>query len=109
MIPVMAHLSRNDRAEMFRGHLGIVTALVADDEAAAQQQIASLIGDQLEAAGEDIGSFAKRMAKQLEGGARVTTHLVMSLARRLEMTEAELVEALAAIYNSDSIKDAMPE
>jgi len=94
---------------MFRGHFGIVTALVDHDDAAAHRQVAAVIGDQVEASGGDVTEFATRMGKLVEGGARVTYHLVMSLAPRLDMTEAELVETIAAIYNGDGVKDVMPE
>lgn len=49
------------------------------------------------------------MAKQVEAGAIVTRHLLMSLEPRLDMTEAEAHELFASIYVDDSITDLMSE
>lgn len=103
------HLTKHERAEMIRAHAGLVTALVGNDPDALDRQLKSIVREQSEASPGDVKAFAGRMAKQVEAGAIVTRHLLMSLAPRLEMTEAEAHELFASIYAADSITDLMSE
>lgn len=103
------HLSRHERAEMIRAHAGLVTAVVGKDPDALDGQLKSILREQSEASRGDVKAFAGRMAKQVEAGAIVTRHLLMSLAPRLDMTEAEAHEVFASIYADDSILDQMSE
>lgn len=103
------HLTKHERAEMIRAHAGLVTALVGNDPDALDRQLKSIVREQSEASQGDVKAFAGSMAKQVEAGAIVTRHLLMSLAPRLEMTEAEAHELFASIYADDSITDLMSE
>ncbi|EZP26254.1 hypothetical protein [Microbacterium oleivorans] len=103
------HLTKHERAAMIRAHAGLVTALLGKDPDALDGQLKSIVREQSEASRGDVKAFAGRMAKQVEAGAIVTRHLLMSLAPRLDMTEAEAQELLATIYADDSITDQMNE
>tara|TARA_R110002020_G_scaffold203551_5_gene407315 strand:- start:3201 stop:3530 length:330 start_codon:yes stop_codon:yes gene_type:complete len=103
------HLTKHERAAMIRAHAGLVTALLGKDPDALDGQLKSIVREQSEASRGDVKAFAGRMAKQVEAGAIVTRHLLMSLAPRLDMTEAEAHELLATIYADDSITDQMNE
>lgn len=100
-------LTKAERAEMIRAHAGLVTALVSKDADALEVQLKSIVREQSEASRGDVKAFAGRMAKQVEAGAIVTRHLLMSLAPRLDVTEAEAHALLASIYADDSITDQM--
>lgn len=93
---------------MFRAHVGVVTALIANDEVAVDAQLRGIVEDQVQASGGDFSVFAARMAKQVEAGARTTRHILMSLAPRLGLTEAETQEIIAQVY-STGFEDALPE
>lgn len=56
-----------------------------------------------------VKNFAGRMGKQVEAGALVTRHLLMSLAPRLGMSEGETLQLIAETYASDDITEAMPD
>lgn len=103
------HLTKSERAEMIRAHAGLVTALVSKDPDALDGQLKSILREQSEASRGDVTAFAGRMAKQVEAGAIVTRHLLMSLAPRLDMTEGDAHELFASIYADDSITDGMSE
>lgn len=103
------HLSKHERAEMMRAHAGLVTALIKKDNAALDGQLKAIVVEQSEASHGDVKAFAGRMGKQVEAGAIVTRHLLMSLAPRLELTEDEAQELFASIYADDAITDLMPD
>lgn len=103
------HASRDERAEMFRAHIGLVTALSDDDQDAITAQLKEMILDAATASNGDIGAFAGRMAKQAEAGARVTRHVILDFAQALGITEAELITRLATQYSGTDIADAMEE
>ncbi len=103
------HLTKHERAEMIRAHAGLVPALVGKDPDAVDGQLKSILREQSEASRGDVKAFAGRMAKQVEAGAIVTRHLLMSLAPRLDMTEAEAHGLFASIYADDSITHLMSE
>lgn len=103
------HLTKHERAEMIRAHAGLVTALVSKDADALDSQLKAILVEQSTASHGDVKAFAGRMAKQVEAGALVTRHLLMSLAPRLDMTESEAHELFAAVYAGDDLTDLMPE
>lgn len=93
---------------MLRAHAGIVTALVAGDAQARDQQVKAIVVDHAEKSGGDMGLFAGRMGKQVEAGARVTQTVLRMLAKRLDLTDEETQAVIAqAIASIDD--DLMPE
>lgn len=104
MVNPKYHLSKTERAEMIRAHAGLVTALVSKDPKAFEVQLMAIVREQSEASRGEVKVFAGRMAKQVEAGAIVTRHLLMSLAPRLDMTEAEAHALFASTYADDSIE-----
>lgn len=103
------HLSKHERAEMMRAHAGLVTALIAKDDDALDAQLKAILADHVAASNGVVKNFAGRMGKQVEAGALVTRHLLMSLAPRLGMSESETLQLIAETYASDDITEDMPD
>ncbi len=82
---------------------------MSKDPDALEVQLKSIVREQSEASRGDVKVLAGRMAKQVEAGAIVTRHLLMSLAPRLDMTESEAHAIFASTYADDSITDLMHE
>lgn len=93
---------------MLRAHAGLVTAMVAKDEVVRTAQLKSIIQEHAERAAGDPVAFTGRMAKQIEAGVLITHMVLTSLAKRLDMTDAEAQEVIAqAISQVDD--GAFPE
>lgn len=88
-----------ERNEMLRSASGVVTALVSGDQSAVTAQTASIVQEHLDASSGDINKFAARMAKQVEAGARVNHSAIKHLAKRLNVSEADVQEILARALN----------
>lgn len=98
-------LTKTERAEMMRAQVGLVTALIAKDDEALDAQLRAILADHATASGGDVKVFSGRMAKQVEIGAVMSRHILMSLAPRLNMSEAEVNELFASTYADPSIID----
>lgn len=95
-----------DRNEMIRAFIGLVTAKVAQDPDAMNQQMKAIVRDQLEASQGDIEVFAGRMSKQVEAGAVVAFQMVKLLARRLNASEEATLRVIAETWSSqDAVTD----
>ncbi|MFE6254555.1 hypothetical protein [Agromyces sp. NPDC057865] len=103
----MTHMfiAAEERSEMIRAHAGIVTGFINDDRAARAEQIKGILQDHIDASRGDVGVFAARMAKQLEAGAFVTRHVLMSLATRMGATDAEVHQIFAEVYTEFELED----
>lgn len=88
----------DERAEMLRSHMGLVTALIDGSPEVWKSQIGSIVAEQAEAPRGDIAVLAGRMAKQIEAGARVTHGVIKLLAVRLGISEAEANRIVAEAY-----------
>lgn len=89
------HLSQADRSEMLRAHAGLVTTLVAGDERARREQLNAIVQEHAEQSNGDVGTFAGRMGKQVEGGALITHTILRMLAKRLELSDEETQVVIA--------------
>ena len=89
------HVSQAERSEMLRVHAGLLTTMIAGDEAARAAQLKSTVQDHGERSAGDPVAFTGRMVKQIEAGALITHMVFKSLAKRLDLTDAETNEIVA--------------
>ncbi|MGD8168550.1 hypothetical protein ACEXOS_015115 [Herbiconiux sp. P16] len=92
---MMHDIPKDQLQEMLRASSGVVTALIANDPAAANAQALAIVAEQAELSAGDSEMLAFRMVKQLEASARITHQVIRSLAPRLGLTEAQTQEILA--------------
>jgi len=83
---------------MVSAYVGVVTALIGEDQQAANQQLVAIVKEHAAAAGGDHATFAFRMLKQLEAGARHNVVVIRTLSKRAGLNEEEVHQILAQLW-----------
>gem|GEM_PF-2704270 len=98
-------LSGEERREMMRAHLGVVTALLAQDREAMHAQLRSVVQEETAAANGDAAIAVARMAKAFEAGALVTAALVPMIVKRTDLS----LDQVMAILGQVALQIDIPE
>ena len=83
----------NDRAEMIRAHIGLMTAVLAGDDAARGAMIGEIIRSEGQPSG-DTATLVARLGKQIEAGAQVSVMLMKMVADDRGRTYEDAVQEL---------------